>query len=71
MPPWSLGEPGSCPAKARYVSIVQGIVVIDDEWTACAARVRGVSGARYKKVHTAEELAAFCAKHGVAPPPGA
>jgi ribonuclease HI len=58
----------SSPAKARYVSIVQGVVALDDEWAACAARVRGVSGARYKKVRTAEELASFCAEHGVTPP---
>ena len=33
-----------------------------------AARVRGVSGAQYRKVRTPEELAAFCAAHGVEPP---
>jgi ribonuclease HI len=58
----------SSPSKARYVSIVHGVVALDDEWAACAARVRGVSGARYKKVRTVEELASFCGKHGVAPP---
>lgn len=56
--------------KARYISIVQGIVAFDDDWASCAQRVRGVSGARYKKVRNAEELAAFCAKHGVEPPSG-
>jgi ribonuclease HI len=54
--------------KVRYVSIVQGVVALDDEWAACAARVRGVSGAHYKKVRTAEELVSFCTAHGVAPP---
>jgi ribonuclease HI len=54
--------------KARYISIVQGVVALDDKWAACAARVRGVSGARYKKVRTTEELISFCAEHGVAPP---
>jgi ribonuclease HI len=54
--------------KARYVSIVQGTVALDDDWQSCAQRVRGVSGAKYKKVHSAEELAAFCARYGVAPP---
>ena len=57
--------------KARYISLVQGQVALDDDWQACAQRVRGVSGARYKKVHTAEELAAFCAQHGVVLPPEA
>jgi ribonuclease HI len=56
------------PNQARYVSIVRGTVALDNDWAACAARVRGVSGARYKKVHTAEELAAFCAEHGVPVP---
>jgi ribonuclease HI len=65
------GRPGPPPAKARYVSIVHGIVAIDDEWATCAARVHGVSGARYKKVHTAAELAAFCARHGAVLPPDA
>jgi ribonuclease HI len=55
----------------HYVSIVHGIVAIDDDWPTCASRVRGVSGAHCKKVHTPEELAAFCAQHGVLPPSGA
>lgn len=52
-------------AKPRYVSIVHGQVALDDEWSACSARVKGVSGALFKKVRNAEELAAFCAQHGV------
>ena len=58
------------PGPVRYASIVQGIVAIDTNWAACAARVRGVSGARYRKVRTPEEFAAFCAAYGVEPPPG-
>jgi ribonuclease HI len=57
------------PHTTRYVSIVHGTVAIDDQWDTCAARVRGVSGALYKKVRSPEELAEFCAKHGVTPPP--
>jgi len=57
------------PGPARYISIVHGNVAIDPDWTTCAARVRGVPGARYRKVRTPEELAAFCAAHGVEPPP--
>src|SRR5262249_11117718 len=53
---------------ARYISIVHGNVAIDPDWATCAARVRGVSGAQYRKVRTPEELAAFCATHGVEPP---
>ena len=55
-------------AKPRYVSIIRGDVAIDDSWSACEARVRGVSGAKFKKVRSSEELAAFCAQHGVAAP---
>jgi ribonuclease HI len=51
--------------KPRYVSIVHGRVALDDEWAACSARVQGVSGALFKKVRNTEELAVFCAKHGV------
>jgi ribonuclease HI len=62
----------SAPATSptRYISIVQGNVAIDMDWATCAARVRGAPGARYRKVRTPEELAAFCAAHGVEPPPG-
>jgi ribonuclease HI len=55
----------------RYVSIVHGTVAIDDNWPTCASRVRGVSGAHYKKVRSPAELAAFCAQYGVLPPPDA
>ena len=51
--------------KPRYVSIIHGRVALDDEWASCSTRVRGVSGALYKKVRNAEELAAFCTQHGV------
>jgi ribonuclease HI len=67
--PAAARSPGQTPvAKARYVSIVRGNVALDDDWAACEARVRGVSGARYKKVRNAQELADFCAKHDVEPP---
>jgi ribonuclease HI len=54
----------------RYVSLVRGVVALDRDWPTCAARVQGVSGARYRKVRTPDELAAFCAAHGVAYPGG-
>ena len=63
--------PVSATGPARYISIVHGNVAIDPDWATCAARVRGVSGAQYHKVRTPEELAAFCAAHGVELPPGA
>ena len=62
-------KPANTTSKARYVSIVRGTVALDNDWPACAARVRGVSGARHKKVRTPEELAAFCTQHGVEVPP--
>ena len=65
-----LQVPTLAPGRAYYVSIVRGTVALDTDWPACAARVRGVSGAQYRKVRTPEELAAFCAAHGVAPPQG-
>jgi ribonuclease HI len=62
--------PARLPVPVCYVSIVHGTAAIDTDWPACAARVRGVSGAQYRKVRTLEELAAFCAAHGVEPPQG-
>lgn len=70
-PPARSRRPARAPGPVRYASIVHGTVAIDTDWPTCAARVRGVSGARYRKVRTPEELAAFCAAHGVEPPPGA
>ena len=67
----ALASQGPTPDPVRYISIVHGSVAIDPDWTTCAARVRGVSGAQYRKVRTPEELAAFCAAHGVEPPPEA
>src|SRR5262245_884947 len=63
--------PTPATGSVRYISIVQGNVAIDPDWATCSARVRGVSGAQYRKVRTPEELAAFCAAHGVEPPPEA
>lgn len=55
---------------SRYVSIVHGTVHVDADWPSCEARVRGVSGAHYKKIRSSEELADFCAQHGVNRPRG-
>lgn len=41
--------------KAYYLSFVGGSVYRDDTWTACEARVKGTSGAKYKKVTSAQE----------------
>ena len=65
----SRGKTSRSTRNAQYISIVHGTVAIDDEWAACAVRVQGVSGAKYKKVRTPQELAEFCAKHGIDIPP--
>jgi len=44
------------PARpAYYLSCINGRVFKDSSWAACEARVKGVSGAKFKKVHSAEE----------------
>ena len=64
-PPPRRRQAGRQGGTSRYVSIVHGTVNVDTDWPSCAARVRGVSGAHYKKFRTPEELADFCAQHGV------
>ncbi len=39
-----------------YVSVVNGVLYLDDTWAECEARVKGVKGARYRKARTPEEL---------------
>ena len=56
--------------SARYISLVHGKVALDNTWAACEARVRGVSGAKYRKVRTRAELQAFCSAYGIELPPG-
>jgi ribonuclease HI len=43
--------------KAFYVSLVKGALVRHATWAECEARVRGISGARFKKVASEAELA--------------
>ncbi len=38
-----------------YVSLVDGVIATDSTWDACALRVRGAKGAKYKKVFSVEE----------------
>jgi ribonuclease HI len=44
-----------------YVSIVKGGLERHTTWTECESRVKGVSGARFKKVKNAEEEKSFVA----------
>jgi ribonuclease HI len=42
-------------AKAYYISYVGGQIYRDDSWAQCEARVKGTSGAKYKKVKSEAE----------------
>ncbi len=39
-----------------YASVVNGVVYLDRTWPECEARVKGVKGARFRKVRTPGEL---------------
>lgn len=45
-----------------YISLVNGEFNFDSSWKACEARVKGRSGARFKKVFSEEELHDYRAK---------
>ncbi len=45
----------SSPTGVHYLSLVDGIVERHDTWEACERRVRGVRGARFRKVRSPEE----------------
>jgi ribonuclease HI len=51
-----------------YLSLIQGELIRHDSWTDCENRIRGQSGARFKKAMTPEEEAQILAKWGVTPP---
>lgn len=67
-PPQGQAQSPTTVLSEGYVSIVQGVPLWHRQWAECAKRVHGVSGARYKKVRTREELLHFCQQHGVLPP---
>ena len=47
-------------AKAWYISFVDGVVTRHDQWSECEQRVKGRSGAKFKKVSSlAEEKELF------------
>jgi ribonuclease HI len=54
-------------SKAYYLSVIAGQVFRDDTWKLCEARVKGVAGARYKKVSSAEEESECLKKWGLKP----
>jgi ribonuclease HI len=49
-----------------YLSVVNGVPMRHATWAECERRVRGVSGARYKKAMSAEDEAAILRGWGVA-----
>ncbi len=57
LPPMKSKTAGSS-AKSIYVSQVAGQIQQHDSWSECEARVKGVSGAKFKKVKDEEEMAA-------------
>lgn len=50
---------GSDKKAYSYVSMVNGIVHADKTWEACEKRVKGVKGAKYKKVFSKDEETAL------------
>ncbi|MDH7569349.1 MAG: ribonuclease HI [Armatimonadota bacterium] len=61
-------KPSLCGATgAWYVSLVHGEVRRHATWPACAARVKGVAGARFKKCRTEAEERDTLREWGVAP----
>lgn len=60
-------KPGEEKAKgpATYLSYVNGALQRDKDWKSCEARVKGVPGAKFKKVTSSAEEAAILKKWGV------
>lgn len=50
--------------KSWYISYVNGSMFKDDTWSACEARVKGRSGAKFKKVSSIEEEKEVLSKWG-------
>jgi ribonuclease HI len=63
--------PPSAPSRTRgaysYLSLVDGQLMRHATWAECEARVKGRSGARFKKAATADDEAAIIASWGLAP----
>lgn len=53
------------PKKGYYLSYVDGNVYRDETWSACEARVKGRSGAKFKKCRDQTEEAEYLKKWGV------
>jgi len=64
----SAGTAAAKPKKkgpVTYLSLVHGKLHRDRDWKSCEARVKGVHGARFKKVESEEEEASVLRAWGV------
>jgi len=61
----SFSKPKKSPAY--YLSLINGQVFRDVSWGSCQARTKGVSGAKFKKVHGDQEEAETLKQWGVKP----
>lgn len=69
VPKRSGGSGGGRSAPAySYLSLVNGVAMRHPTWAECERRVRGVSGARFKKAASADDEAAILRAWGAAPP---
>lgn len=50
--------------KSWYLSLVNGVVAKDESWSQCEARVKGQSGAKFKKVSSQDEEVALLKSWG-------
>lgn len=66
LPPRRSGGGAAKPAPAHsYLSVVDGVAMRHATWAECERRVKGVSGARFKKAASAADEAAILAAWGV------
>jgi ribonuclease HI len=61
-------KPGAKAAAFSYLSMVDGVPMRHATWAECERRVRGVSGARYKKSTSADDEAAILRSWGASLP---
>lgn len=65
--PSPIPDPNRKKMPPVYLSVVNGKLHRDGDWKSCEARVRGVPGARYKKVESPEEMESVLESWGFSP----
>lgn len=72
---WNLGETKRRPSKKKnqgkaysYLSLVDGVLVRHGTWKECEARVKGVSGAKFKKALSKEDEKEILRRWGIKTP---